>query len=192
MSDQAQRIHQYFDAMLDALRDGKAPLLDAATSETDHALKTIKMMVAALRIGKPSQRMCDLLAKPLAALDGTQALEVLGVPRGGRPSAAFRKQQAIDTFESLTGRVARHSMSDPPHDIGDPEGDQAALVATYDAYFESEGRTYARDFIKKIDEPKPSSIAEQSMATVIERLLRDAKLLDSKPRGGARKKRNRG
>lgn len=189
VSERAQGLHRAFDSMLDALVDDEAHLLDAAASERDHAHKTLKVMKTALRLGEPSQRMLSLLAEHLARMNPEQALSVLGLTGRGRPSANFRRQLATDTFESMTGRRARRFASDPPHDTSDPDGDHAALIATYDDYFKSEGRTYARDLAIENDwKGKTSTKADQTMETVIKHLLRGAGLWgdglwDKEPRG---------
>lgn len=174
-----EKIHELFDSLVDALLDGEAHLMDAAETEAEYALKTIKLIALACRRGNPSQRMLDLLADHVKKLNGNDALALLGARVIGRPASNFRDQQACDLFQ----RLVLDADENDEHSI------QPALIETYNLYFSSANRTFESDLIieTKQSDQTETSRAHQSMETVIKPMLRKAKLLPRK-RPGAPKR----
>ena len=181
MSNHAYLLSQRFDSMLDALIDSDQAAAfeygSVAASKQDFAWQALKLIAAALRTGKPSQRMMNLLSEHVAKIKPEHALSVLSVAESGRPAAAFRAQVARDTFICLCSHP-----DDPKHpDAGDPDhpDNREALIHAYDAYFSGEGRSYAAD-------KRRPGVAEQTMKNVIKPLMHAAGLL--KRRAPGRKK----
>lgn len=200
MTANAAQSNALFDSMHDDLLLDITHAYGTPTSKEHLASEILKLMVHSLRMGAPSQRMMNLLAKrmgnpsrrAIARISATEAPikpeqlqklmdtlatrvakikpeRALSVLVGTKTGLSFRTQEAIDAFEF-------HAT----------EGDtvEEAEIAAYNAYFAAQQRIYATDLVREIKcNGEPWTVAEQTMETVVRKLLRRAGALQVKPPG---------